>query len=122
MKRYLIETSVQRAEGSQCWYVDASSEAEALQKYKNGDGDIYSSDVDVTALGEPEICGKTELDDFGECVPKPAQPAKPLTVDSVQDALAEHPLLKSIARIDCYEVMQLVRIIEAAHGIKGTHD
>ena len=74
MKRYLIETSVENAEGSQCWYVDASSESEALEKYREGGCDLYSSDVDVTSLGEPEISGETTLDDFGDFAEKPAQP------------------------------------------------
>ncbi len=66
MKRFLIETSVENAEGSQTWYVDATSEAEALEKYDRGDCDLYASNVDVTSLGEPEISGETTPDDFGD--------------------------------------------------------
>lgn len=74
MKRFLIDTSVNNAEGSQVWYVDATSEAEALEKYEQGDCDLYASEVDVTSLGEPEISGETTLDDFGDFAEQPAQP------------------------------------------------
>ena len=71
MKRYLIHTSVQGAEGFQTWYVDATTEEEAMDKYRNGDSDIYVSEVDVTSLGDPEIEGTTTLDDFGDFGPTP---------------------------------------------------
>jgi hypothetical protein len=73
MKRFLIETSVENAEGSQTWYVDATSEDEALKKYEQGGCDLYASNVDVTSLGEPEISGETTLDDFGDFAEQPAQ-------------------------------------------------
>ena len=73
MKRFLIETSVENAEGSQTWYVDATSEDEALKKYEQGRCDLYASNVDVTSLGEPEISGETTLDDFGDFAEQPAQ-------------------------------------------------
>jgi hypothetical protein len=66
MRRFLIQTSVEHAEGFQTWYVDAATESEALKKYKNGDGDIYESNVDVTSIGEPSVEGETDLDDFGD--------------------------------------------------------
>ena len=73
MKRFLIETPVENAEGSQTWYVDATSEAEALKKYEQGGCDLYASNVDVTSLGEPEISGETTLDNFGDFAEQPAQ-------------------------------------------------
>jgi hypothetical protein len=67
LKRFLIKTSVENAEGSQTWYVDAENEAEALQKYNNGKCcDIYANEVEVTWLGQPELEGETTLDDFGD--------------------------------------------------------
>jgi hypothetical protein len=75
MKRFLFQTSVENAEGSQTWYVDAKNETEALQKYSNGDCDIYASEVDVTSIGQPELAGETTLDDFGDF--KPPQPTQP---------------------------------------------
>ena len=67
LKRFLIKTSVENAEGSQTWYVDAENEAEALQKYNNGKCcDIYANEVEVTWLGQPELAGETTLDDFGD--------------------------------------------------------
>ena len=75
MKRFLIETSVENAEGNQTWYVDATSEAEALEQYEQGGCDLYASNVEATALGEPEISGETTLDDFGDFGDFVAQPA-----------------------------------------------
>ncbi len=69
MKRFLIQTSVENAEGSQTWYVDAETEAEALQKYDDGDCNIYADESEVTSLGEPELAGETTLDDFGDFPP-----------------------------------------------------
>jgi hypothetical protein len=71
MKRFLIQTSVENAEGSQTWYVDAETEAEALKKYNDGDCNMYQNEVDVTSLGEPELAGETSLDDFGYYVTTP---------------------------------------------------
>jgi hypothetical protein len=76
MKRFLFQTSVENAEGSQTWYVDAKNETEALQKYSNGDCDIYASEVDVTSIGQPELAGETTLDDFGDF--RPTQPKEHL--------------------------------------------
>ena len=74
MKRFLIDTSVLNAEGSQTWFVDAETEAEALEKFKEGCGDLYESNVDVTSLDEPEISGEVPLDDFGSTsIPGPAK-------------------------------------------------
>lgn len=72
MKRFLIDTPVLNAEGSQTWFVDAPTEEEALAKFKEGGGDFYESSVDVTSVGEPEISGEVPLDDFGYF----AQPSK----------------------------------------------
>lgn len=72
IKRFLIETSVENAEGSQTWYVDATSEAEALKQYEQGGCDLYASNVEVTSLGKPEISGETTLDDFGDFAEQPA--------------------------------------------------
>ena len=49
LKRFLIQTSVENAEGSQTWYVDAENEAEALQKYNNGECDMYANEAEVTS-------------------------------------------------------------------------
>lgn len=66
MKRFLINTDVVDAQGVQTWYVDAESEDEALEKFNAGAGEIYENEVEVTKLGDPEICGETTLDDFGD--------------------------------------------------------
>ena len=79
MKRFLILTSVLNAEGYQTWYVDADTEEEALRKYDEGGGDIYSSEVDVTSLGEPEVMGETTLDDVGDLADTPPRPWVGLT-------------------------------------------
>jgi hypothetical protein len=81
MKRFLIDTSVENAEGSQTWYVDAKTEEEALAKFESGDCNIYESNVEVTKSGEPEISGAVPLDDFGRFAEQP--PAAP----TVQETL-----------------------------------
>ena len=66
LKRFLIGTSVENAEGSQIWYVDAATEEDALRIFNEGGADIYASEVEVTATGTPYIDGHTTLDDFGD--------------------------------------------------------
>jgi hypothetical protein len=77
MKRFLIDTSVENAQGTQTWFVDAETEQEALDKFSDGDCDLYESNVEVTRCGEPEISGEVPLDDFGRFAEQPpaAQPA-----------------------------------------------
>jgi hypothetical protein len=75
MKRFLIDTSVENAEGTQTWFVDAETEEEALDKFSAGGCDLYESNVDVTQCGEPEISGEVPLDDFGRFADQP--PAAP---------------------------------------------
>jgi hypothetical protein len=77
MKRFLIDTSVENAEGTQTWFVDAETEEEALDKFSAGGCDLYESNVEVTRCGEPEISGEVPLDDFGRFAEQPpaAQPA-----------------------------------------------
>ena len=71
MKRFLIETSVENAEGTQTWFVDAETEEEALDKFSAGGCDLYESNVDVTQCGDPEISGEVPLDDFGRFAEQP---------------------------------------------------
>lgn len=66
MQRFLIETRVERAEGSQIWFVDAETLQEAIEKYEAGEADVYSTDTEVLQLGKPAIIGVTSLDDKGE--------------------------------------------------------
>jgi hypothetical protein len=77
MKRFLIDTSVENAEGTQTWFVDAETKEEALDKFSAGGCDLYESNVEVTRCGEPEISGEVPLDDFGRFAeqPAPVQPA-----------------------------------------------
>lgn len=110
MKRFLIQTSVENVEGSQTWYVDAESKAQALEKYKAGEADIYASEVDVTSLGAPEWAGETTLDDFGDFGPTTPPQRKPLTDEEIWKLAAN--CLDSVAGR-----MQFARAIEAAHGI-----
>lgn len=66
MKRYLFTASVERAEGTQTFFVDAKSLEEARQILGNGGGEIYAHEVDVVALSEFEFERETELTDFGD--------------------------------------------------------
>ena len=59
LKRFLIQTSVENAEGSQTWYVDAENEAEALQKYNNGECDMYANEAEVTSKPPTVLRSKT---------------------------------------------------------------
>ena len=86
MKRFLIQTSVENAEGSQTWYVDAETKAEALKKYNDGDCNMYQNEVDVTSLGEPELAGETSLDDFGDYVTTPQRTWVDLTDEQMWNA------------------------------------
>jgi hypothetical protein len=65
VKRFLIDTSVENAEGAQTWFVDAETEQEALDKFSSGTCALYESNVEVTRCGEPEISGEVPLNDFG---------------------------------------------------------
>jgi hypothetical protein len=71
MKRFLIDTLVENAEGTQTWFVDAETEEEALDKFSAGGCDLYESNVDVTQCGDPEISGEVPLDDFGRFAEQP---------------------------------------------------
>lgn len=66
IKRYLITRSITAAEGTQTFWVDAESEADALQKYEEGEGGMYQSEFEVMDLGEPENSGETTFDDYGD--------------------------------------------------------
>lgn len=106
MTRYLISTNVDNAEGTQTWYVDASTEGEALTKFKAGAGEIYSTEVEVTSLGEPAIAGIVDDDDTGEFEPNAAtkfwQAAYPegLTAEGVQAELADyHGILEGLPEL-----------------------
>lgn len=66
MKRFLIERDITDAGGTQTFYVDAETEDEAMEKHRNGEGEIYASECEVTNLGEPVFAGETSLDDDGD--------------------------------------------------------
>lgn len=66
MNRYLIVRSVDGAEGSQTFWVDAHDEADAIERHKAGEGGIHSEEINVTDLGAPEVCGETTPDDYGD--------------------------------------------------------
>jgi hypothetical protein len=84
MKRFLIDTSVENAEGTQTWFVDAETEEEALDKFSAGGCDLYESNVEVTLCGEPEISGEVPLDDFGRFAEQPA-PVQPVAWANPKD-------------------------------------
>jgi hypothetical protein len=121
MKRFLIQASVLNAEGSQTWYADAETEAEALQKYNNGDCDIYASEIDITSLGEPELVGETTLDDFGDlaATPPAAQPVQRPWVGLTDDDLLQ--IRESVQIVEGRSPLQsLTKAIEAKLKDKNT--
>lgn len=62
MKRFFIQCSVEDAGGSQTFIVEAKDEADAIRRYKAGEGEIDEHDVEVTHLGEPECAGEVPED------------------------------------------------------------
>ena len=68
MKRFLYTYSVTAASGTQTFYVDAETQEEADELIQAG-GEIYSNDVEVTDLGEPDRAGETNIDDYGDFGP-----------------------------------------------------
>lgn len=78
MKRFLFQRSVENAGGTQTFYVDAETQEEAESIARDEGGEFYSEEVEVTALGEPEFCGETSLDDYGD-EDQPTRPAPPST-------------------------------------------
>lgn len=70
MKRFLYSASVTSASGSQTFYIDAESQAEADKRARSGDTDgIHSEEVLVDDLSRLEACGETTIDDFGDFPP-----------------------------------------------------
>lgn len=63
IQRFLIECDVENSGGSQIFYADAESEAEAIEMHKRGESEFYEDNSEVTGLGLPEIIGTTSLDD-----------------------------------------------------------
>lgn len=74
MRRFLFSHEVKAASGSQTFYVDAETLEEARAILKTDGGEIYSNEVEVTDLSEPEDAGETTLDDFGDFEPASLPP------------------------------------------------
>ena len=72
MKRYLLQCLIREAGGTQTFYVDAKSEADALAMHARGESDIYLSECEVLSISEPELIGDTALDDYGDSTPEAA--------------------------------------------------
>jgi len=87
MKRYLIETIVMEAYGTQTWYIDAESEKEAIDKFNDGEGDIYESNVEATRIGRPEISGEVSITDSSTPTINHF-PTKDELVDKIAEALS----------------------------------
>lgn len=64
-KRYLFDYPVKSTHGTQTFYVDAESPAEAMELLMLDGGTFYDQEIEVTDLGDPELSGETTLDDFG---------------------------------------------------------
>ena len=74
MKRFLYTASVRSASGTQTFFVDAESRAEADERAANGDTDgISYNEVEVTDLTELEFESETTTDDFGDYPEQAAQ-------------------------------------------------
>lgn len=60
LKPYLIQRSVERAEGVQVWRVMALDEKDALEAYHRDGGVFEYEEVEATDLGTPECLGETD--------------------------------------------------------------
>lgn len=74
----------------------------------------YPEDV---AFGPQRMMDRLKkwLDRYFEMLNQPKP--QPITVDEVAERLAEFPLLRGIASVDIHELMFLIRMVEAHHGI-----
>jgi hypothetical protein len=117
MKRFLIDTSVENAEGTQTWFVDAETEEEALDKFSAGGCDLYESNVDVTQCGDPEISGEVPLDDFGRFAEQPPAAPVPLTLAKIRAMWGSENGLEDCNLCKFDDFVQVVRFIESASGI-----
>jgi hypothetical protein len=88
MKRFLFQYGVKNASGSQTFYVDAESLDEARKLLDRDGGDLYSNEVEVTDLTEPEYEGETTLDDFGDYEPPGQAPQQPPAAQAAQEPAA----------------------------------
>ncbi len=62
MNRYTILVSVEHASGWQTWTVDADNEEEAIAKFNSGEGEPSEQEVEVTAIGQPHIIDKHDIE------------------------------------------------------------
>lgn len=53
MKKYRVMVDVTRVEGTQCFIVEANSEEEAAELFKQGEGEVEEEELEVQGFGEP---------------------------------------------------------------------
>lgn len=70
MKRFLYQASVKSAEGTQVFYIDAETRAEADDRAANDDTDgIHQHEVEVMDLYPLDFVQETAIDDYGDFPP-----------------------------------------------------
>lgn len=80
MKRFLYEASIQSATGTQVFYIDAGTQAEADARAAQDDTDgMYQHEAEVQSLSDLTPIGETSLTDFGDFPPD--QPTHPSDTD-----------------------------------------
>jgi len=61
IKRYYIQASVEHVTGWQIFTIEAKSEQDALEKFKKGEGEFDSEELEVQKYGNVEV---TDIEDL----------------------------------------------------------
>jgi hypothetical protein len=59
--KYNLDVEIKSAQGTQEFRIEANSKEEAIEKFKKGECELIDSDVEVTALEEPDISAIYEI-------------------------------------------------------------
>lgn len=59
--KYHITAGVNQANGHQVWEVKANSPKEALQKFREGEGDVVHEEIEVYSLEEVTLADVEEV-------------------------------------------------------------
>jgi len=55
MAKYHINTKIKSAKGFQTWEIEADSSDNALELFKNGEGNVVEEEIEITSLEIPDI-------------------------------------------------------------------
>jgi hypothetical protein len=63
MKRYYYKIEIIEAQGTQCFYVDAESKADADELINAGYGEFDGQEIEIQCTGDPLLTGVGEVDE-----------------------------------------------------------